>query len=288
MKKLGVVCLSALLGIGASNAQTSAYFQAITNLNPVGYWPMHEVEASAPGDTETNYGTLGLLGTGYYPDWANAVVGFKRGIPGALANDTDTAVSFTRGANSAAGSYTNALFVPHTSPLSTLNPPFSVECWFNPTNTTSEDIWAQNGFEGLNAGSYGGGAGAVGGIRLVWSNGTNTGFQVFGYYNSASPISCGFAGNIGGPPAYPTNQWYHLVVTCDASTNITLYVNGNFAFSTNGITAYTPDFWSPMTIGGGRGGTRAVAGYIDEFAVYTNVISDISTHYNDGISGAAG
>jgi hypothetical protein len=43
-----------------------------------------------------------------------------------------------------------------------------------------------------------------------------------------------------------------------------------------------------MTIGGGRGGTRACGGYIDEFAVYTNVIGDIGTHYNDGVSGGAG
>ena len=49
----------------------SAYFQAVTNLNPIGYWPMHEVEAAAPGDIETNYGTLGTLGSGYYNDWAS-------------------------------------------------------------------------------------------------------------------------------------------------------------------------------------------------------------------------
>src|ERR1039458_1436543 len=47
----------------------SAYFQAVTNLNAAGYWPMHEVEAPAPGNIETNYGTLGVLGNGYYNDW---------------------------------------------------------------------------------------------------------------------------------------------------------------------------------------------------------------------------
>ena len=36
------------------------------------------------------------------------------------------------------------------------------------------------------------------------------------------------------------------------------------------------------------GYTRAVAGSVDEVAVYTNVIGDIGTHYSDGISGGAG
>jgi hypothetical protein len=50
-------------------AQPSAYFRAVTNLNPAGYWPMHESAPPAAGDIETNYGRLGVLGTGFYPDW---------------------------------------------------------------------------------------------------------------------------------------------------------------------------------------------------------------------------
>ncbi|MGH7952881.1 MAG: LamG-like jellyroll fold domain-containing protein, partial [Limisphaerales bacterium] len=274
----------------------SAYFNAITNLNPVGYWPMHEVAAPAPGNIETNYGTLGLLGAGYYPDWGSASVSFMRGVPGAITGDSsDTAVNFTRGANPAAGTYTDCLYVPHTSPLSTLNPPFSVECWFFPTNLQSKDIWAQCGDEGLNYGGKSGqNQGALAGVRLTWMNGTNTGFQIFNLDGGQN--SPGFVGNVGGVPAYPLNQWYHLVLTCDASTNFSLAVNGSVvAFNpaytgatANGPGTYTPDYWTPISIGGGRGGTRAVAGYIDEFAVYTNVLGDIGTHYNDGGSGGAG
>ncbi|MGH7978069.1 MAG: LamG-like jellyroll fold domain-containing protein, partial [Limisphaerales bacterium] len=270
---------------------TNSLATTIEQLNPAGYWPMHEVESAAHGDIETNYGDLGLLGTAYYPDWANAnnhII--ARGVPGALAYDSDPAVNFTyaggaNGVGPAAGTYTNVLAVPHTSPLATLNPPFSVECWFYPTNTSSQDIWDQTGFEGLNAGSSGGAAGNVGGIRLVWSNGTNTGFQVYSYYNNSTVISEGFSGNPGGPPAAPRNHWYHLVVTCNLNTNISLYTNGVMAFTTPAIGLYTPDFWTPLTIGGGRGGTKAVAGYIDEFAVYTNVLStnDILQHYSDGV-----
>ena len=288
---VATVVLSAATSIHAQSALSNA----VMSLSPIGYWPMHEIEAPVPGDIETNYGWLGVLANGYYPDWASGTPApIKRGVPGALANDSDQAVSFTRGGSPAAGTYTNCLFIPHTSPLSTLNPPFSVECWFYPTNGTSEDIWAQNGYEGLNGGNNSGnGDGAVGGIRLVWENGTTTGFQVYGYYKNNSPLSIGFSGSTGNNVSPPFN-WYHLVVTCDANTNFSLFVNGTqpplTMTSTNGPGSYTPDYWTPLSVGGGRGGTRAVGGYVDEFAVYTNVLQpqDISAHYNAGVSGAAG
>ena len=292
----------------------SAYSTAVNSLTPAGYWPMHEAELAAQGDTETNYGTLGRLGTGFYPDWASPALGIFRGVPGVITNDNGTAVSFTRGASPANGTYTNGVYVPHISPLSTLNPPFSVECWYYPTDSaSSDDIWAQNGSQGLNQGSAGAGSGSVSdyGLRLVWGNGTGasqkTGFELFtcdGVQNTA-----GFAGNTNVAPgntAYgPTNQsdpllnWYDVVVTCDANTNWNIYVNGvqqsltmqavgagGIAF--NGAGSYSPDYWTPITVGSGKGGSRALRGYVDEFSVYTNVISDIPTHYNDGIGGAAG
>ena len=291
-----LIIATVLVSATAVQAQSAySYSNAVVGLNPVGYWPMHEAEAPVPGNIETNYGTLGVLANGYYPDWATGTPpAIKRGVPGALANDTDQAVNFTRGGNPPAATYTNCLFIPHTSPLSTLNPPFSVECWFYPTNGTSEDIWAQNGFEALNGGgNSGAGDGAVGGLRLVWENGTATGFQIFGYYKNNSPLSICFSGSTGNNVSPPFN-WYHLVVTCDANTNISLFVNGTqpslTLTTTNGPGSYTPDYWSPTTIGGGRGGTRGVGGYVDEFAVYTNVLQpqDISAHYSAGVSGAAG
>ena len=280
MKKLSLVCFLALLGTGVSRAQTSAYFNAVTNLNPAGYWPMHEVEAAAPGDIETNYGTLGLLGTGYYPDWTANVGAFIRQVPGALAGDTDPALHFARLINSGSGAaaiYTNQLYIPHSSPLSTLNPPFSVEIWYYPTNTSSQTFWGQYGFEGLNAGNEGHGDGTWQGMILVY----NGSFTVYGENNDVQ------SGLITA--SEPVNNWYHLVVTCDPNTNVSLYINGNQVGSTvSAVGKFSPDYWSPMTIGGSRGGTRSCPGTIDEFALYTNVISDISTHYNDATNGGAG
>lgn len=108
-----MVSVTLLISAAPASAQ-SAYSNAIVSLNPAGYWPMHEVEPAAPGDTETNYGTLGLLGTGYYPDWAASYGGIIRNAPGALAGDTDTAVHFTRGTGNTGTAvfYTNGVYVP--------------------------------------------------------------------------------------------------------------------------------------------------------------------------------
>ncbi len=114
-------------------------------------------------------------------------------------------------------SFTNGLFIPHTSPLTTLNPPFSVECWFYPTNvSTGVDIWAQNGEEGLNAGPEGGVTGYICGIRLVWVNST---FVVYGFDNQFDVPTQNSNKLAAENIVVPINQWYHLMVTCDSQTN---------------------------------------------------------------------
>jgi hypothetical protein len=291
-KLLGTFAMaSAVLLTAPAGWAQPAYFTAITNLNPVGYWPMHEVEAAAPGDIETNYGSLGQLGTGYYPDWfANAPKGIVRGSAGALAGDTDPSVHFTHILTSGTGiQYTNQLIIPHNSSLSTLNPPFSVECWYEPTNqTTGVAIWGQTDFEGLNTGPAGG-ISNYDGIVMNWANGT---FVPYGFdgMNGGMANANKLLGN--GSPVEPSNQWYHLVLTCDASTNFALYVNGSIVSGpTANVGKYSADSWSPLTIGsgfGGTGGTRSIAGYMDEFAVYaTNLpAANIAQHYSDGINPA--
>ncbi len=281
MKKI-VVLAVVLLGILNSKAQTSTYFQAVTNLNPVGYWPMHEVEAAAPGDIETNYGTLGVLANGYYPDWVSAnansnIIGHQNA--GALAGDSDGAVYFGF-PNANAGTASNALYVAHASPLTTLNPPFSVECWFKATNGNAGDIWSQNGYEGLNAGASGGGAGTVGGIRLYWQTGASAGFIVYSYCSNSTLQTLTATGT------YVSNQWYHVVVA-DDGTNINLIINGNNVNSIYPYTQaghYTPDYWTSFEVGNGRGNSRACKGFVDELAIYTNVLqmSDVAAHYSAG------
>lgn len=257
---------------------TNAYASGVLQLNASGYWPMHEAEAALPGDIETNYGTLGVLGTAYYSDWVQDYGAFTRQQPGAIAGG-DTALHFNYNVGNlanGAGTWTNEIYVPHTSPLSTLNPPFSVECWLYNTNTSvgqvNQSVWGQHGWEGFNAGNAGSGTGGatISGMQLAFSTG---GLTVYGYFGGVqNPI-------ISAPASI--NTWVHVVVTCDANTNFTLYVDGTAQANGAGVGKYSPDYWTPLTIGGTRGGTRSAIVTVDEFAVYTNLISDISTHYND-------
>ena len=83
----------------------------------------------------------------------------------------------------------------------------------------------------------------------------------------------------------PVGQWSHVVVTVDAATNISLYVNGSQAGATKAaFSLYAPDYWSPFQVGNGRGTTRAVQGIVDEVAIYTNALpgSNIYNHYAAG------
>lgn len=276
IKSLSAAVLVSVILLSATTGWTqSAYFHAVTNLNPVGYWPMHEVEAAAPGDIETNYGTLGLLGTGYYPDWANGTgSAIQHQVSGAIAGDTDTAVYFgTYNGNT----FTNELFIPHTVPACTLNPPFTVECWFNTTNASSvgNDIWSQMGNVGLNNGLYNAG-GTTAGTRLFVGSG---GYTLYTYDPGKNNL-------ITSTMSAAAPVWCHIVVTCDASTNFAVYIDGVLSKTNSGVGKYTPDYWTPFEVGNGLGNTRTMNGNVDELAIYTNVITDIAQHYSDGINPA--
>lgn len=281
--------VSTFISISPPAAPTFAYATNLLGLKPAGYWPMHEVEGTAPGDVEFDYGTLGTLGAAYYPDWAGSDGAFARQVPGALANsgDTDTALHFKYNVGNLGngdGTWTNEIYVPHASPLSTLNPPFSVECWLYNTNTgvgqVNQSIWGQHGWEGLNAGYAGSGAGTnISGMQLAYnSSGT---IAVYGYFKGVqTPIASASSAGLG--------IWCYVVVTCDVGTNFTIYINGTAAATGPGVGLYTPDYWTPLTIGGTRGGTRSAIISVDEFAVYTNLISDIPIHYYDALAAAPG
>lgn len=281
-----------VLSLPASLA-ANAYSQAIINLSPAGYWPMHEVAAPTAADIETNLGTLGAAGAAYYGDWDiiynnTNIAEIDRGLPGALANDPDPAAGLVRGP----GSY---LIVPHTaSPQTTIKPPFTLETWAYPTEIGSYGILiGQGGGAGLNAGPN------YGGFDLIWSGTTNS-FSLAVYNGSGSAND-----EYKTTSVYPENQWYHVVATYDG-TNIALWINGQaptptsqypsgYQGGSSNYTTFNPDTWSPLCIGSGRWGTGGAngnpfGGVLDEVAIYTNILSSntIVQHYNDGISGANG
>lgn len=271
-------------------APTNAYAAAILALNPVAYWPMHEMEPPAAGDIETNYGTLGLLGTGYYSDWVWPQQGLiDHDFGGALAGDDDAAVYFNWLGGQNNGGASNTLQIPITSPRAVLNPPFTVECWFYPTNSNGAgDLWGQSGFVQFNDGNEGSGNGNVSGIRLYWNSG-NT-FQLYCYNGADGDTLNPGGGSISVSPFSSFGQWHYVVLTCDSNTNMTLYVDATNVGSSGFAGSYAPDSWTPITVATGRGYTRSLAEGVDEFAVYNYALSGtvITNHYTNGLSSAAG
>lgn len=272
LKALASVCLISLFIVPASRAQSS-YSNAVISLNPVAYWPMHETESPAPGPIETNRGTLGSIANAYFGTWeTNAVNAWiTNQIPGALSGDPDTAMSF-------AGVNPGYLLVPLNSPQVSMTPPFTVECWASGYSGSSGDMVGQRG-DKLNGNS----TGAVNdnGWGIAYG-GTANGYEVL--VENGSAVATLTSG------AVTANTWYHIVVTCDANTNWTMYLNGNVVATIN--SKYEPfagTTWIPITIGGGFwdtsiGAYRPYNGALDEVALYTNVLPQgrIQTHYNAG------
>ncbi len=236
---------------------------------------MHEAEAAVPGDIETNYGTLGSLANAYYPDYQVNVGAFLRQMPGALANDPDPSV-FLRGPSNS-GTATNALIVPHTSPFATVKAPFTLECWMMATNegTGQGDILSQAD------------GSKTQGFRIYYQNNNTGNVAGLAYFGAASVGLTFTAGSA-------SNQWHHLVWTCDARTNMAVYfdgVQGGVGGSKTTVAEvgkFRPDTHEPFAVGTGLGFQRAFSGLVDEVAIYTNVITDISQHYSDGTGGSAG
>jgi len=263
--------VAVLLMDANGHGQSLSYSNAIAGLNPAGYWPMHEVEPAAPGDIETNYGSLGILGTGFYPDYQVNSGEFIRQQPGPLANGADQSICF----NSAVpegGTATNGMYVPRVSPLSALKPPFTVECWVMLTNNTpgQGDILSQcDGTKNS-------------GFRFLLQNTPPADEFNTLTYKAGSFVQVNIASNTLGI----SNVWQYIVATCSAGTNIITYLDGAQQNSKSAAADFVVDTHTPFAVGTGLGFARSFHGFIAEVAVYTNALpgSDIATHYNDAIN----
>jgi prepilin-type processing-associated H-X9-DG protein len=272
-KTLNVFAAVTVFLMAATTVRAQSYSNTVLSLNPVGYWPMHEVEAAAQGDIETNYGSLGVLGNAYYPDWTVNNGAFIRQMPGALASDPNTALFFTEPVNNNGGA-TNGLYVPHTSPLATLNPPFTIDYWFMVTNPPSG-----NAFQGDMVSQADGSK--TKGIRIYYQD------NLVG--NVTAILYDGVQSSLAVTTLSATNQWHYVAVSCDAHTNFTFFFEGQqFGSVFVGVGKYTPDLNEPFEVGQGLANQRGWNGGIDEVAVYNTNLSAarITAHYQDGTNTA--
>jgi hypothetical protein len=277
----------ALVGFfpSAGQAQQSAYYQAVTNLQPVAYLPLQETVQPPIGDVETNLGSLGPVANAVY----SSINVTKGSTPSATA-DGDTAAFFL---NANAGGF---LAVPTTDQrVSVPVGPFSVETWVYMGNFNGfVGLVSQSGANpgGLNGGGKQGGW-CLSANMIAYLDAANLRGFDFHVYNGNSPAS-GNGGPRGGaevavPFNYLLNTWYHLVATFDG-TNCTLYINGTnmnsqaaFRMAMPAGTSYVRDTWDPLTIGCSRGiNNNRFGGSLDEVAIYTNVLNQtqVQNHFN--------
>ncbi|HUD47962.1 MAG TPA: LamG-like jellyroll fold domain-containing protein [Candidatus Baltobacteraceae bacterium] len=264
-------------------AQT--YPTQIEALMPLDYWRLNEKALPLAPDIISNLGSAGAAGNGY------ALSGALTGQPGGIVGN---AVQLLNPTDDLDDCYTR-IDIPN---LAVLNPapPFTIEFWAKPTSLSSDST----------------------GLCVLSSDSPfpgDTSRSGYLFYLKAGPG--GWTFRLGGENSYTATAaqpgtatqgaWSHIVGEYDG-TNASLYVNGVLAAS--GSSSLSSPFhandWVPTRIGGtalygaeyadGNGnsaygtGNRGYDGYLDELAIYTNLLSasTIMAHYTAGTGNTNG
>ena len=259
-----------LIAVTSLQAQSGAYYSAITNLYPIVYLPLTETAQPPATPTATNYGTLGAADNGTYSQ------GAYPGAPGAIVADSDKACYL-----SADNNFMSAPYDPAYADATN----FTVEFWFNSAN---EDPGEDSIINVIDAASPRHG-------WQIYTDGNEVGsFNFRTYYGNGTALAINYNIVVPGGHILP-NTWYYVVVTYNGATATAQgYVNG-VAVANNAVSAVSPTFL-PSEAGPLFIGCRSdisfpfYPGAMDEVALYTNVLSAsvISNHYTLATNTVAG
>jgi hypothetical protein len=232
----------------AQQTLTNAYSQAVLADKPVAYYQFQE---SSGATTAVDSSGAGNNGT-----YNNVSLG------------NPSATAFLGQAAGFSGSSSSYVAVPALGNAYQLggsgNDQVTIEAWIKPLQLNGDDsIYTVDQW--------------VSGIVhfLVIGNGT-TSMRFTVANNNPDDL------NFKSSSAIQVGLWAHLVVTYDDTTGMSiLYINGQ-AVGTNTFSAFGPVAFDAGSIGvQADGGDGAFQGMIDEFAVYTNVLSPtrVQAHY---------
>jgi concanavalin A-like lectin/glucanase superfamily protein/Ig-like domain-containing protein/immunoglobulin I-set domain protein len=249
------------------------YPTTVLSQGPAGYWRLNETIQPLP---ILNIGSVGAKGNGTYFD---AIRGVK---PGAIAGDpSGSAVGFSGIKDG------NRVRVPFQSQWNPTGP-LTVEFWAKPAQTNSIECPAAS-VEFIEPAPPQFPPPQRNGWLFYQSDSTlaNGSGWTFREYDNAGPgLTNLTAASID--MGLDTNQWYHVVGVFDG-TNISTYVNGILAASSNFVNTPRPNTNStiPLTFGAradGAAGYFTYSGLIDEAAVYDVALSParILAHYQAG------
>ena len=178
------------------------------------------------------------------------------GKPGAIKGDSDTAAGFD-GSN-------NYISIAESAVSTVGTGAFSVEMWFSTSTTNRGDLFNYK-YGATDMGLF-----AENGVLAFWSTAANQ--------------------YAAGSTALSPNTWYHVVLTRDAASNVTAYLNGQEQFTVSGSTESFGSVGHAIWIGSNHGDDDAVSaqfsGTIDEVAIYGSAMSQPTAlaHYNAGIA----
>lgn len=292
-KSKAILACVILAGALAANAQNSPYYNAVTALNPVGYWPLQETTQPPATFVEPNVSTNasgpGALANIVWASTGTANLQPSFYPPGASGNST-----FFEAANSSSFG-----IVPTTDNRVSLAPgqPFSVELWIYPRETGQyQGILVNTGplanpvpNGGNNAGNYkagwafnqnyvpmeDGGSGTQSGPLFGWSFAVWNGTGNFGGAQALAPVQ------------YMLSTWYHIACVFDG-VNARIYVNGTLASPPDACipmpagTSFLPDTWDPIEFGCSRGlDANQWTGNMGNVAIYNYALTtnQIANHY---------
>jgi hypothetical protein len=242
MKRMSMA-LAAVAALVCGAPSRADYKSTILADHPVGYYRLDETAGHFAADSSGN----GLTGL-YFG-------GVTKGVPGAIANDSNTAVTLD-GA---------------TGNVRVLNPVgnnFSVELWMR---TTTPSLKGFQGFEGNG---------------LAWADapGVRNDWIVAYLNNSACLLTGNPDDTIIGFTPLNDGVWHHIVATRVIGGEKQLYVDG--VLEASGLTNSNPLTDGPaVVIGANLTDGRFFSGSIDEVAFYYTALTadQILAHYHVGI-----
>ena len=266
--------IGAVLFTAAAVSARADYASTILSLGPIGYWRFNDAGASPPLNVITNATALGAIANGVCVD--NPV----KGQPGIIG----TCVQFLN-PGAPVGYVGTKIDIPWNAALNP-NPPFSIEFWARPTSLSSDST----GYCPLsNFDPNFSGASRAGWLFYV----NNTGRWQWRLGNRG-----GYAGMITGTNGNAApGAWQHIVATWDGVT-ANLYANGVLIGS--GAVSFSKWVNNPQSfirLGGtplsgqnaeanyisanSNNGDRGYDGCLEEFAIYTNVLSPstVAAHF---------
>jgi hypothetical protein len=279
-----------LLACSAGISSAADYPTTVSGYGPIGYWRFNETAAAPALNIAANSSVLGAAANGYI------VLDVTKGQAGAVGN----CVRLNNVGNTV-GHCGSKIDIPYLPPLNPKSP-FSVEFWVKPGPSLGGDGTGFCPLSCFNPNWFGGGN------RSGWLFYVNNN----GVWNFRLGLTSGYAGNVHSTSGNAApGVWQHIVATYDGST-IKLYANGvsvgnpaESSVSETG-TGWLPNTQMALRIGGtglfgdnadqpwisaaGIAGNRGFDGYMDEVALYTNVLSasTVAAHYSAASTNNAG